>query len=50
MLYPESTVCNEIRWEYGYSKKKTLQIIEAYKALGGYELLCRLIETRKPKS
>lgn len=49
MLYSESTVCNEIRWEYGYTKTKALEIINEYKARGRYELLCRLIECRRCK-
>lgn len=47
MLYPEETVCNEIRWEYGYSKKEALQLIQRYKDEGRYGVLCRLIELRK---
>lgn len=49
MLYPETTVCNELRWEYGYSKKRALAIIAKYREAGQYEQLCRLIEHRKVK-
>lgn len=49
MLYPESVVCNEIRWEYGYSKRTALALIQRYKAEGRYGVLCRLIEMRKCK-
>lgn len=47
MLYTEDTVCNELRWEYGYTKKKALEIIDGYKSKGMYGLLCRLIEYRR---
>lgn len=47
MLYPEATIYNEIRWEYGWPKQKILNLIETYKEQGRYELLCRLIEKRK---
>ena len=47
MFYPETVVCNEIRWEYGLPKWKALRLIDIYKANGQYELLCHLIETRK---
>lgn len=46
MLYPESVVCNELRWEYGIPKWKAVALIEKYKARGEYAVLCRLIEKR----
>lgn len=49
MHYPESVICNEIRWEYGYSKKRALELIEQYKSEGRYGVLCRLIERRNSK-
>lgn len=49
MLYPENVVCNEIRWEYGYTKKRALELIARYKAEGRYGVLCLLIESRKSK-
>ena len=47
MLYPESAVCDELRWEYGIPKWKALRLIQRYKDAGKYEQLCRLIEHRK---
>lgn len=47
MLYPESVICNELRWEYGIPKWRALRVIERYKMKGEYERLCHLIERRK---
>lgn len=46
MLYDETVVCNEIRWEYGLPKWKALRLIDRYKQSGEYGTLCRLIQTR----
>lgn len=46
MLYPESVVCNELRWEYGLPKWKALALIQKYKSQDEYAVLCRLIEIR----
>lgn len=29
MIFSIDTVCKELRWEYGYTKKKAMQIIKA---------------------
>lgn len=49
MEYPEEIVCAELRWEYNYSKKKALAVIDAYKQAGKYHTLCRMIEKRKER-
>lgn len=47
MVYSESVVYNELRWEYGFPKWWVMQLIEKHKAQGTYEDLCRRIELRK---
>lgn len=47
MIFSIDTVCKELRWEYGYTKKKAMQIIKDYEAQGKYEFLCYLITKRK---
>lgn len=46
MLYPESVVCAELRWEYGLPKWRALELIQKYKARNEYAVLCRLVEVR----
>lgn len=47
MIFSIDTVYKELRWEYGYTKKKAMQIIKDYEAQGKYEFLCYLITKRK---
>lgn len=47
MVYSESVVCNELRWEYGFPKWWVIRLIEKHKAQGTYKDLCRRIELRK---
>lgn len=44
--YPEKTVFNELKWEYGWPDWVVVRVIAWYKAKGQYTGLCKALETR----